>query len=164
MSSFDRMRFWAPVLLAAAATVGGVLVTPASAQRVEVFVNGQRVADVVINGAVGHGANGAQFVNGANGTRFINGANGVVNGVNGVNGTRVKGANGARFINGANGAVVNGANGLQSGFHSHSHIGPFDECFLDRMTGEAYCTGRHWGRHSGPHHSLFQEPAAAELF
>jgi hypothetical protein len=192
MSNSDRMRLWAPVLLAAATMVGGVLASPASAQRVEVFVNGQRVADVVINGAVGHGANGAQFLNGANGTRFVNGANGVVNGVNGVNGTRaLKGANGTRFINGANGAHVNGAravngangahfvnganggngvngangrNGVRSGFHSHSHVGPYDECFLDRMTGQGYCTGRQWGRHSGPHRGLFQEPATAELF
>jgi hypothetical protein len=174
MSSSDRMRLWAPVLLAAATMVGGVLATPASAQRVEVFVNGQRVADVVINGAVGHGANGAQFINGASGTRFVNGANGA-RVVNGANGTRIKGGNGARIVNGANGHAFNGANGrivnganggngLRSGFHSHDHVGPYDECFLDRMTGQGYCTGRHWGPHSGPHRGLYQEPATAELF
>jgi hypothetical protein len=140
MSSAVRARVSPPLLLAAALTVGGALETPAAAQRVEVFVNGQRVTDVVINGRVNGFRNGA--VNGfRNGARIVNGRQVV------VNGTRI--VNGARVVNGAN-----GGNGLRTGFHSHSHVGPYDECFRDRMTGRGHCTGRYWGRHSGPHRGL----------
>jgi hypothetical protein len=191
MSSGMRLRLLSPLLLAAATTVGAGLATPAAAQRVEVYVNGQRVTDIMVNGRV-NGSSGAVngYSNGAangyrngamnghhngavNGTRYMNGFR---NGARVVNGTRYmngQAANGARYMNGAryvNGARVNGGNGaingngLRRGFHSHSHVGPYDECFRDRVTGQGHCTGRHWGPHSGPHRGLHRGTNGAVLY
>jgi hypothetical protein len=144
MLGSNRTRRWSPLLFTAATAIGCALSTAAAAQRVEVFVNGQRVADVVVGGTVGNGTNGSRYVNGRNGTRYVDGANGT------------------RFVDGAD--VAEGADGLRSGLHSHSHIGPYNECFRDRMTGLGHCTGRHWGRHSGPHRELYREAPSAALF
>jgi hypothetical protein len=153
MAGSDRMQLWVPLLFGAATALGSALPTPAAAQRVEVFVNGQRVADVVVSRPVGNGTNGSRYVKGRNGSRSAEGANG----------TRY--ADGADDTRSADGADAgNGADGLRSGFHSHSHIGPYDECFRDRVTGQGYCTGRHWGRHSGPHRDLYRETPSAALF
>jgi hypothetical protein len=157
MSSGIRVTYVS--LLFAATTLGAALPTPAAAQRVEVFVNGQRVTDIVINGRVNGVRNGA--VNGFHNGRvngFRNGAvngfsNGRVNGfrngaVNGfrngaVNGARngFNGANGRRvFINGANGRRVvrngfNGANGRVRAIPAEGNIG----------------AGVRWGLHNKTH-------------
>ena len=171
MSSRMSLKVLSPLLLAAVAVVGGGLATPAAAQRVEVYVNGQRVTDIVINGRAVNGANGhvngrGAYIDGAN---DVNGANGSfddaaafgdaadnfgdVDGALGENGAQLG------FVDGAN-----GGNGLSRGFHSQSHVGPYDECFRDRTTGTAYCTGRYFGRHSGPHRGLFRGNGGAPLF
>ena len=118
MSSGMRVSYLSPLLCAAATTLSVALPTPATAQRVEVFVNGQRVTDVVINGRVnGNGADGNGHVNGfRNGNGHVNGfRNGAINGHNGaVNGFRNGGVNGHNgAINGTNGrhVLLNGANG-----------------------------------------------------
>ena len=164
MSSRMSLKVLSPLLLAAVAVVGGGLATPAAAQRVEVFVNGQRVTDIVINGRAVNGANGhvngGGFVNGANGSFDDTAAYGdAADNFGDVDGAL--GGNGAQFgfVDGAN-----GADGLSRGFHSQSHVGPYDECFRDRTTGTAYCTGRYFGRHSGPHRGLFRGNGSAPLF
>jgi hypothetical protein len=126
-----------PVLLAAVAVVGGGLATPAAAQRVEVFVNGQRVTDVVINGRTGNGANG--YVNGGagyvDGAGSFNGANGYVDDAAGY-GDAPDGYGYVNEANGGNGAQygfvdgTNGGNGLRRGSHSHNHVGPMTSVFV----------------------------------
>ena len=59
---------------------------------------------------------------------------------------------------------ANGGNGLRRDFHSDSHVGPYDECFRDRRTGQGHCTGRHWGPHSGPHRGLHRGDGSAALY
>jgi hypothetical protein len=113
MSSGMRVSYLSPLLLATATTLSVALPAPAAAQRVEVFVNGQRVTDVVINGRV----NGNGVINGrVNGNGAVNGhVNGFRNGNGHVNGFRNGAVNGHKavngFINGANGRHINGANG-----------------------------------------------------
>ena len=151
MSSGMRLSYFSVLL--AATTLGTALPTPAAAQRVEVFVNGQRVTDVVINGRVNGFRNGAVngFRNGAvNGFRngavngFRNGAvngfhNGAANGFrNGavVNGTRI--INGTRIVNGArfvNGVRVNGVNGRVRAIPAEGNVG----------------AGVRWGLHNKTH-------------
>jgi hypothetical protein len=165
MSSDMRVKVFSLLLLAAVTVVGGGVATPATAQHVEVYVNGQRVTDVVINGGVSNGANGhlnggARYVDSGN---YVNGANGELDESAVFEDTDaheyVNGAFGGGLIDGAN-----GGNGLRRGFHGHSHIGPYDECFRDRVTGLGHCTGRHLGRHSGPHSGLYRGKDSAPLF
>jgi hypothetical protein len=168
MSSNMSVKVFSPLLLAAITVVGGGLAAPAAAQRVEVFVNGQRVTDIVINGGVSNGANG--HVNGGAGYvdsgNYVNGANGQVDDAAVFD----EAADAYGYVNGANGGngeFVDGANGgdaLGRGLHSHSHVGPYDECFRDRVTGMGHCTGRQWGRHSGPHRGLYRENSSTPLF
>jgi hypothetical protein len=174
MSHAMSVKVFSPLLLAAATMVGGGLATPAAAQRVEVFVNGQRVTDIVVNGRVRNGANG--HVNGANGyadgADYADEANGYIDGadgygddgsgyINGANNPRPTNGNGAqyRFLDGGN-----GGSDLRRGFHSDSHVGPYDECFRDRRTGVGHCTGRHWGRHSGPHRGLYRRNGSPPVY
>jgi hypothetical protein len=145
------VNLFSPLLLAAVTVVGGGLASPAAAQRVEVFVNGQRVTDIVINGKVSNGAEG--YVDDAAGFGGAADGLGYVDDAIGGNGTQYG------FVDGAN-----AGNGLSRGIHSQSHVGPYDECFRDRLTGTGYCTGRYGGRHSGPHRGLYRGNARAPLF
>jgi hypothetical protein len=110
MSSGMRVSYVSPLLIAAVTTLAVALPSAAAAQRVEVFVNGQRVTDVVINGRVnGNGAVNGHHNGVVNGYRN-GGLNGFRNGINGMNG-HVNGANGALLMNGNGARYVNGANG-----------------------------------------------------
>jgi hypothetical protein len=168
MSNAMSVKVFSPLLFAAATVVSGGMITPAAAQRVEVFVNGERVTDIVVNGRVRNGANG--HVNGVNGyaggADYADEVNGYADGVDG------DGDDGAASIDGANGNGAqyrfldgaNGDSGVRGGFHSDSHVGPYDECFRDRRTGIGHCTGRQWGRHSGPHRGLHRRNGSAPLY
>ena len=103
MSSSRKSRLWAPLLLAGAVTAT-VAATPAAAQHVEVFVNGRRVANVVVNGNGALNGNGTVF----NGSGTLFNGNGTL--FNGNDGYFFNG-NGGRYVNG-NGALFDGSDGL----------------------------------------------------
>jgi hypothetical protein len=150
MSNQLSAQVWSSLLLAAATVIGGGLATPASAQRVEVFVNGQRVTDVVINGRVSNGTNGR--VNGVHGdfagADYIDGADGFVDGAADEYGDAT---DADVYINGADGAPHTNGNGAQYGF-------------VDGANGGEHCSDGYRGRHSAPHRSLPRGTDRAPIF
>jgi hypothetical protein len=186
MSSSRISRRWAPLLLAGAVTATTVAATPAAAQHVEVFVNGRRVANVVVNGNGALNGNGTLF-NG-NGTLF-NGGGTLFNG-NGTlfngNGTvfdgsdgyffsgnrRLYDAYGRRYVNG-NGTLFNGSDGLF--FDGNRRIyngngrryvnGANGRVFVNGangFNGSGWRNGWHDKRHFGPVDECFPDASLGE--
>jgi hypothetical protein len=173
MPSSGTMRPWALLLLAAAISVWDGAAAPAAAQHVEVFVNGRRVANVVLNGngALNGGGtlfngNGTLF-NGSDGT-FFDGNRTVFDGSDGLffNG------NGRRFLNG-NGRVFNGNrrvffngngrvfNGNGRRFVNGANGGVFING-ANGFNGNGWRQGWHNKRHFGPVDECFPDASIGE--
>jgi hypothetical protein len=180
MSSSRKARLWTPLLLAGAVTATTVAASPAAAQHVEVFVNGRRVANVVVNGTGALNGNGALF-NGS-GTLF-NGNGTLFNGSDGYffNGNRTAfdgsdglffNGNGRRYFNG-NGRAFNGNrrvflngngrvfNGNGRRFFNGANGGVFVNG-ANGFNGNGWRNGWHDKRHFGPVDECFPDASIGE--
>jgi hypothetical protein len=180
MSSSRKARLWTPLLLAGAVTATTVAASPAAAQHVEVFVNGRRVANVVVNGNGALNGNGTLF-NGS-GTLF-NGNGTLFNGSDGYffNGNRTAfdgsdglffNGNGRRYFNG-NGRAFNGNrrvflngngrvfNGNGRRFFNGANGGVFVNG-ANGFNGNGWRNGWHDKRHFGPVDECFPDASIGE--
>ena len=163
MSSWMRLTFLSPLLLAGAMTMGDGYATSADgAERVRVCMRGQ-CRSVWFNGRNGRNGGVAYYRNGRNGAVvYRNGLNGRVAYMNGRNGrlAYLNGRNGRiAYRNGRNGRVVfePGArmtNGTRAyGTHRGVHREFVDFCNFRGDLGRYTCRSR-WVEHSGRHRGI----------